>query len=318
MEHNKIKTTLHPRNKHRERYNLQLLATSLPELRPYIKINQYNTESIDFFDPKAVKMLNSALLKHYYGIGNWDIPQDYLCPPVPGRADYIHHIADLLSETNAGVIPTGSKIKCLDVGTGASCIYPIIGAKDYDWSFVGTDTDNLAVQSAKKNIEINLPLSRKIKIRLQSQPHHIFTGIINKNENYAVSICNPPFHSSPEEAQSAAIRKVKNLKHKKVKQPTLNFGGQSNELWCEGGEQQFVRKMIKESKQFAYSCLWFTSLISKEANLRGVYRALKKAEVMDIKTIPMSQGNKTSRIIAWTFLNPEEQKIWTDRQWRKK
>ncbi|RTY85461.1 DUF890 domain-containing protein, partial [Staphylococcus aureus] len=91
------KSELHVRNLHRSRYDFPQLIKTCPELAPFVRLNPYNDLSIDFSDPQAVKMLNKALLKHFYGIQYWDIPQDFLCPPIPGRADYIHYLADLLS-----------------------------------------------------------------------------------------------------------------------------------------------------------------------------------------------------------------------------
>ena len=295
------KAKLHPRNKHRERYDFKQLIDSCSELAPFVKLNNYGDESIDFFNPAAVKTLNKALLKHYYGIDNWDIPEGYLCPPIPGRADYIHHIADLLGGKNNGIIPTGNQIKCLDIGVGASCVYPIIGVKEYAWSFVGSDIDPIAIDSANNIIESNPFLKGKVEIRLQSNPKNIFQGIIQNGERFDLSICNPPFHASLEDAQSGTLRKLRNLKNKKIKKPALNFGGKNHELWTDGGEKGFVQKMINESKRFAKSCLWFSTLISKQSNLNSIYKTLKKAEATKVKTIQMGQGNKTSRIVAWTF-----------------
>lgn len=309
-EHPKEKTRLHPRNKHRERYDFKQLIDRLPELAQFVKPNIYNDESIDFFNPEAVKILNKALLKYYYHINNWNIPQNYLCPPIPGRADYIHYMADVLRSSNNGTIPTGNKITCLDVGVGASCIYPIIGNKEYGWSFVGSDIDPVSLESANKIIEMNPSLRGKIELRLQSNPKDTFQGIIQKGERIDLSICNPPFHASLAEAQSGTLRKLKNLTHKKITTPTLNFGGQTSELWCEGGEAGFVRGMIRQSKQFSASCCWFSALISKQSNLRSVYHALTKAEAVEVKTIPTGQGNKTGRIVAWTFLTRDQQKEW--------
>ncbi|OFX18671.1 MAG: 23S rRNA (adenine(1618)-N(6))-methyltransferase [Bacteroidetes bacterium GWA2_31_9] len=301
-EHPKVKTNLHPRNRHRERYDFKQLIASCSELAQYVKLNPYNDESIDFFNPEAVKALNKALLKHYYDIQYWDIPANYLCPPIPGRADYIHYVADLLGVNNNEKILTGNKIKCLDIGVGANCVYPIIGNKEYGWSFVGSETDTVSIESANKIIELNPSLKDKIELRFQSNPKNIFEGIIQKDEYFDLSICNPPFHSSLEEAQSGTIRKIRNLKNKKTSKPILNFGGQNNELWCEGGEQKFVCDMVFQSRKFANSCFWFSTLVSKQSNLRSIYSALKKVEVLDFKTIPMSHGNKISRIVAWTFL----------------
>lgn len=315
-EHPKVKSRLHPRNKHRERYDFKQLINTCPELAQFVKLNKYNDESIDFSNPEAVKMLNKALLKHFYDIKNWDIPQGYLCPPIPGRADYIHYIADLLQISNYGKIPKGEKIKCLDIGVGANCVYPIIGNKEYGWSFIGSDIDPVAIENANKIIESNSNLKTIVDLRLQNNPKDFFYGILQKDELIDLSVCNPPFHASLAEAQSGTLRKLSNLNQKKITKPVLNFGGQNNELWCEGGEERFVREMIRESKKFSTSCFWFSTLISKQSNLKSAYKALEKAEAVEVKTIPMGQGNKTSRIVAWTFLAKEQQNKWRNTRWK--
>ena len=224
-EHPKLKSQLHPRNKHRERYDFKKLIDACPGLAQFVKLNDYQDESIDFFDPEAVKMLNKALLMHFYGISFWDIPDRYLCPPIPGRADYIHYAADLLADKNKGKIPSGDKIRCLDVGVGANCVYPIIGNSEYGWSFNGTDIDPVAVKMAKSIVEHNPSLKGNIEIRFQSNPKDIFRGIIQNNEFFDLTICNPPFHASQAEAQAGTLRKLSNLKNKKVTKNNLNFGG---------------------------------------------------------------------------------------------
>ena len=316
-EHPKEKTRLHVRNKHRERYNLKALIESVPELAQYVSLNIYNDESIDFFNPEAVKALNKALLKHHYQIDHWNIPPNYLCPPIPGRADYIHYIADLLCGSNYGKIPKGNLVTCLDIGVGANCVYPIIGYQEYGWNFIGSDIDPEAIASAKAIVESNPALVGHIDICLQISSNHFFAGVIQEDEYIDVAICNPPFHASQAEAQSGTLRKLSNLSNKKVTTPTLNFGGQSTELWCNGGEARFVNDMIFESKQFATSCFWFSTLISKQSNLNRTYATLKQVGATDVKTIPMGQGNKSSRIVAWTFLTKEEQKVWANSKWNK-
>ena len=175
------KTTLHPRNLHRFRYDFEKLTISFPELQKFVFANEHSNETIDFSNPDAVKALNTALLKHHYNVEFWDIPEHYLCPPIPGRADYIHNIADLL-KGNHSEIPKGNHIKGLDIGVGASCIYPIIGNYEYDWSFIGSDTNETAIISAKEieqqNSNLNLPThfqqhlnSFFLDLELQSSGH---------------------------------------------------------------------------------------------------------------------------------------------------
>ncbi len=293
------KTNLHPRNKHREAYDFQSLRKVLPELAQFVKVNEYGNESIDFFNPDAVKALNFALLKYFYKINNWEIPPNYLCPPIPGRADYIHYLADIIG-------PQKSKINCLDIGTGANCIYPIIGITEYDWNFVGSEIDPISIKNAQQIIDSNQILKNKIELRLQTNNKSIFEGIIRENEYFIATLCNPPFHSSAEKAKIGSKRKITNLKKGKISVVTLNFGGQNNELWCEGGELQFVKQLIIESQKFAKNCVWFTTLISKKDHLSSLYRLLKKQKVEEIKTIQMGQGNKISHLLAWTYFTPLE------------
>ncbi|AOM77841.1 23S rRNA (adenine(1618)-N(6))-methyltransferase RlmF [Pedobacter steynii] len=309
------KQVLHPRNKHRSRYNFPELIKSIPELRPFVAVNAYGDESIDFSDPVAVKLLNRALLKHFYQIDYWDIPEGYLCPPIPGRADYIHYLADLLASVNGGVIPTGKNIKGLDIGLGANCIYPIIGHQEYGWTFAGSDVDTYAIKSAKNIASINPSLAAAVFPRLQSHKNHIFKGVIKPGETFDFTLCNPPFHASAEEAQAGSQRKLRNLGKQKGKGTVLNFGGQQAELWCEGGEVGFIRKMIEESATLGKQCFWFTTLVSKSMNVPFIYGSLERQRPIEIRTIEMAQGQKISRFVAWTFLTPEEQNNWRKNRW---
>ena len=89
-----------------------------------------------------------------------------------------------------------------------------------------------------------------------------------------------------------------------------NFVRQSNKLWCKGGELKFVKDIIYESRKFVVSCIWFATLISKESNLNTIYKVLEKVNAVEIKTQYMGQGNKISRIVAWTFLEENHHKDW--------
>ncbi|MDF3025858.1 MAG: rRNA m(6)A618 methyltransferase [Fluviicola sp.] len=312
-----VSKRLHARNRNRDRYDLDALLISNPELKGYMKPNHFGENSIDFSSPAAVKLLNKSLLNHYYGIANWDFPDENLCPPIPGRADYLHYIADLLAENNFGVIPKGETIICLDVGVGASCIYPIIGVTEFGWKFIGSDIDPKSIASAQDIVDANESLKNKITFRLQKDPRAVFRGIIGDSEKIDLSICNPPFHVSPEAAEEGTRRKIKNLSGKTAKTPELNFAGNGNELVCDGGEFQFIQNMISDSKIVAKNCFWFSTLVSKASNLKGIYRSLEKNGAIQIKTLPMGTGNKSSRIVAWTFLSKSEQKEWRETRWKK-
>ena len=120
-------------------------------------------------------------------------------------------------------------------------------------------------------------------------------------------MCNPPFHASIEQAKKGTKRKWENLGKGTLQ--TLNFGGQKAELWCPGGEIKFIASMVEQSMKFAYQCLWFSSLVSKKDNLQPLYRILRKAKVADFKVVEMAQGQKTSRFIAWTYVQKSQRSL---------
>ena len=305
------KSQLHPRNQHQvvagKAYNLEKLQSVNPQLSQWLIPRPDGELTVNFSEPDAVKQLNKALLLSYYDMQFWDIPDNYLCPPVPGRADYIHHLADLLAGSNQGKVPKGKAIKGLDIGTGANLIYPIVGSHEYGWQFVGSDIEAASINCAEQIIKANGRLRKSISLRKQKKPNQIFNGIIKETDRFTFTLCNPPFHASKQQAAMGTQRKNKNLGQSKGK---LNFGGQSNELWCPGGEAEFVCKMVKESSQHKHQVLWFTSLVSSKNNLKRINAELKKMNCQQVKIIEMGQGNKVSRFVAWSFLDKSQHQGW--------
>ena len=299
------KLSLHPRNRHRGRYDFAQLAQALPALEHFLVANPFdaNELTIDFANPAAVMALNSALLKTFYAVVSWRVPPGYLCPPIPGRADYVHHAGDLLASDRNGIIPHGPDIRVLDIGVGANCIYPLIGHHEYGWRFVGSDVDAIAISAAQQIVDANTGLAEAIEFRLQKSPQNIFEGILTPDDNFDFVFCNPPFHASARAAETSSARKWKNLGKggNPESNPKLNFGGQATELWCEGGEIGFVGRMVTESAQYQTQVSWFSALVSREESLPEIYSALKAVGARRVETIDMAQGQKKSRIVAWHF-----------------
>ncbi|MCG8476810.1 MAG: 23S rRNA (adenine(1618)-N(6))-methyltransferase RlmF [Cytophagales bacterium] len=314
MKNLSTKSGLHPRNKHRSAYDFPALVRTSPELEKFVRKNPYGNLSIDFSDPKAVKALNRALLRYHYEVEHWDIPERYLCPPIPSRVDYLHYLADLLSPLYSGKVIKGRKVKVLDIGTGANCIYPILGNREYNWAFVASEVDKQAFDSARKNIITNKNLKNKIDVRFQKSGDFLFRGIVEDGEEFDLTMCNPPFHASVKEAEKATESKWNKLG--KTGKKSLNFGGQNRELWYKGGEKAFIRKMIEESRDLSKQVLWFTSLVSKKESLENIKHVLRWVKAKDVKVVEMKHGQKTTRFVAWTFMEEHEQKAWAERRWK--
>mgnify|MGYP000980120055 FL=1 len=291
---------MHKNNKHKKGYNFKELIQAHSALEPFVFVNDYNSnETIDFANPEAVKALNVALLKSFYNIDYWKFPDAHLCPPIPGRVEYIHHLNDLLKPYKLK-----DNIRVLDVGIGATCIYPLLGHSEYNWSFVGTDIDPKSLANAQMIIDKN-GLSKVVELRLQTEKSLIFTGIIEPTDRFALSMCNPPFYRSEQEALEAAQRKMKGLGNAS---PIRNFSGTANELWFEGGEKAFLHNYLYESSLYKTQCFWYTSLVSKKDLVKSMQKSLQKLGATQVKVINMQLGNKISRVVAWTFLTPAQMK----------
>ena len=301
MKNKNNNSQLHPENVHQNGYHFSELIEAYPTLKEFVFVNKYGTETINFADPKAVKALNTALLFKHYNIQFWDFPDDNLCPPIPGRVDYIHHLADLLKNSNIT-----KDVKIIDVGVGANCIYPLLGNAVYNWQFLATDIDKKSIDRAEKIVKKN-DLSENIQFKQQKDATQIFQGILNENDKFSATMCNPPFYRSQEEAMQANARKLEGLGNEAK---ARNFSGKQQELWYKGGEKAFIHTYLYESSMFKTQCFWYTTLVSKKENVQSIYDSLNKLGATEIKTIPMHQGNKVTRVVGWTFLTAEEQKAW--------
>lgn len=279
---------LHPKNKFNNGYHFEDLIKVNPKLVEFVSKNKFDVITIDFSNPEAVKELNKALLFSYNDISVWDFPDENLCPPIPGRLDYIHYLSDLISSEK--------NIKILDIGTGATCIYPLLGVAEYNWDFVATDIDLDSLDTAQDIIDDN-NYTDKIELRQQFNEEHILKGILEETDVFTVTMCNPPFYKSAEEAQGANRRKNRNLGNNAVR----NFSGNNNELWYLGGEKAFLHTYLYESSLQPKKSKWFTSLVSKKENVESLQKSSKKLGVIEFKVIPMNQGNKVTRIVCWRF-----------------
>ncbi len=292
---------LHPRNKHRNGYQMDKLCKSNPALLAFVFTNDFGTQSIDFANPKAIFELNKALLVNEYKIKNWQISPNSLCPGVPGRADYVHYLADILAKDNNGQIPTGEKVKVLDIGTGSSIVYPLIGAQEYLWDFIATEIDPKSIQCAEINVNKNIWLKKKIQLRFQDDKEQILQGIIFEKDRFDAVMCNPPFFKSREDNWKVSSKKFQNL-HKAKETPTVqNFSGHPNELWYPGGEKAFISKLIYESMQLKEHLNWVTTLVSSKDHIKPLVAILEYHKAAAIEIIPMQQGQKVSRILAWKW-----------------
>lgn len=295
---------MHPRNRYARPHDFPALARVAPALADHFILTPDGRTSINFGEAAAVRLLNKALLLQDYGLKFWDIPAGNLCPGVPGRLDYIHTLADLLEEARPQVQRRDKqqRVRGLDVGTGASLIYPILAVGEYGWRMVGSDVDATALKVAGAIAKFNPALKGKVNLRAQPDTKAVFHNVISPNDYFDFTMCNPPFFESAEDARLAAKQKWEKLGvAASTDSPTLNFGGQANELWTAGGEPAFLRRMIRESVDFAGQVGWFTTLVSRKGYLKIGEIEFQQLGITNFKTLGIGGGGKVRRVLCWRF-----------------
>ncbi|KAJ7108696.1 hypothetical protein C8R44DRAFT_295533 [Mycena epipterygia] len=282
---------MHPRNPYRIPPDFRQLANAYPPLDSCI-IAHGGGFTIDFKDEVSQRRLTEALLHRDFGI-SLDLPGNRLCPPVPNRLNYVLWIQDLVRSTD----PLGDRpIQGMDIGTGASAIYPLLSCKlNPDWSIIATDVDRLSLDSARSNIEKN-GLSERIQVFETTPEASIFAPLHGDlNARIEFTMCNPPFYSSHEDVVASADAKEF--------EPNAVCTGADVEMITPGGESSFVRRMVDESVELVNRCRtrWYTSMLGKMSSLTEVVGAVRGHGIENYGITEFVQGSTRRWAVVWSF-----------------
>ncbi|KAK4284838.1 hypothetical protein QN277_001618 [Acacia crassicarpa] len=342
------RSTIHPRNKYSENPpDFSQLASLYPSFQPYVFYSPDGRPNIDWTDFNATRELTRVLLLHDHSL-NWWIPDGQLCPTVPNRSNYIHWVEDLLSsDIIPHTISTRDKVRGFDIGTGANCIYPLLGASLLGWSFVGSDVTDVAIEWARKNVHSNPHISDLIEIRKVESNEN---AVSVEGFQYGESVCDeskidlggnfgaevPPEPSLPPDLRSnfnknyygppillGVVRDDEKFDFcmcnppffESLEEAGLNpktaCGGSREEMVCPGGERAFITRIIEDSAALGHSFRWYTSMVGRKSNLKFLISKLWANAVTIVKTTEFVQGKTCRWGIAWSFLPPRQKKIST-------
>ncbi|CAO3651414.1 unnamed protein product [Cunninghamella blakesleeana] len=241
-------------------------------------------------NPEAVRELTCCLLKRDFKL-TIDIPLNRLCPPIPNRLNYILWIEDILNETSNN---NNQTVYGIDIGIGASCIYPLLGCQqNQNWKFLGTEIDKESFKYAKENV-INNQLQDRIFLYLNDDPSRIFLlDKLDESIQYSFCMCNPPFFESDEE--------LKNGLENKELEPSAICTGTPSEMITDGGEFGFIQRMILESLKYKKKILWYTTMIGLKKTIRPIIQVLKQYEINNYVVTEFCQGRTKRWGLAWSF-----------------
>ncbi|ESK91055.1 duf890 domain protein [Moniliophthora roreri MCA 2997] len=282
---------MHSRNRYIQTPDFGQLAEAYPALKKFLK-----GATVDFKDPDAQRCITEALLQRDFNL-KIQIPDDRLCPPVPNRLNYLLWIQDILRACPN----TNEEVVGIDIGTGASVIYPLLGCRlegSEIWRFIGTEIDELSYTSAKQNVESNNLAERITIVKIRAEADEpilapLFTS--STSQRFAFTMCNPPFYASHEEMLHSA--EAKELA------PNAVCTGAPTELLTPGGEIAFITKMIHESTDQATRerCLWYTSMLGKLSSLGPIVDKLKEYGIDNYALTQFIQGQTKRWGVAWSF-----------------
>ena len=300
---------MHPDNtfKYKDNNYYSYLAQKYPNLYSVCKkqnIKDKNNLKIDWEHPSATYELTKATLLDEFNL-KWELPKwnepecekqstpspKNLVPPVPRSINYLCWVKDLVVYSHAHQVISFDllstkmpQINGLDVGTGASCIFSLLGSVvSPQWNFVATDIVASSLQHAQKLSLMN-SLEGRIGFQLVENAQYV-SPVLNdiKKPHISFSICNPPFFSSydGDSERKSKLAKFEGKEHEKAGL----------------GELEFFKCMFYDSRPF--ELIWFTCMFGRKASLLSAFEIVDSS--VETYATALVQGNTTRWCIAWRF-----------------
>lgn len=282
-----LNKSMHPRNRYKDKApDFIYLASKYPEFQKHVQTTLTGRVTLNFKDPEAVRALTCTLLKEDFDL-TIEIPLERLIPTVPLRLNYIHWVEDLIGGQ-------GNPQRGIDIGTGASCIYPLLGATMNGWFFLATEVDDICFNYAKKNVEQN-HLAELIKVVKVPQKTLLMDALKEESIVYDFCMCNPPFFANQLEAKG-----VNSRNSRRPPPSSINTGGVT-EIMAEGGELEFVKRIIHDSLQLKKRLRWYSCMLGKKCSLAPLKDELRKQGVAKVTHTEFCQGRTMRWALAWSF-----------------
>lgn len=290
---------MHPRNPYSAPIGIAELARQFPDVCDHVISRSANGHIVyDWNAPGATYAVTRALLKRDFAL-DWQQPPQFLCPPVPGRLNYLLWVEDLVLQDAAAA----TSVCVADIGTGASAIFPLIGARRFGWSFIALDSSADALEHARANVDRNC-LQHLVSLRLVPHDGNIADALA-LHPSITHTMCNPPFFSS---SSSSAWRQRAHAGGAGGAGVKVACAAVEPELYTEGGELEFMGKIIQQSaaSPCRHHVRWFTCMVGIKADLAQLKRMCSDAGAAQVRTTTFFQGQTLRWGLAWSFLQEKE------------
>ncbi|XP_064618931.1 RNA N6-adenosine-methyltransferase mettl16-like isoform X2 [Lineus longissimus] len=278
---------MHPKNPYRSRKpDFKDLALKYEEFRKYSTQDTGGKVHLDFKAPECLRALSWALLKNDFDI-DVDMPLERLIPTIPLRLNYILWLKDIIGEK--------TDVHGIDIGCGASCVYPLLASKMYGWKMVTTEVDDLNLTYAKRNVEKN-EMGESIRVVEVKEGSGLSNLLETENCNFDFCMCNPPFFESNIEAYGlTSSRKPDRAEPKSVSTAS------EHESIVEGGEVAYVQQMITDSLQLRNRIRVYTTMLGKKKSAGVLKNELQTKKIKNVASYTFCQGRTMRWGLAWSF-----------------
>lgn len=240
------------------------------------------------------------------------LPPDRLCPAVPVRWNYVRWLQDLLDTSapwtdltaiSLAPVPVpdpARRVRGLDIGVGASCIYGLLAcATRPRWEVCGTDIDAASLAAAQANVTAN-GLVDRILLRRQPDPtaalvpFDLLPWPATPADPLDFVMTNPPFYASAEDMAACNARKPRPA--------SAVCTGAENEMIGPGGDLGFARRLLAESRTEGPRVRWWTIMLGKRASAVALVAELRAAGVSNFAVTDLRAGHRTRRwAVAWSW-----------------
>ena len=247
--------------------------------------------------PAFQRALTRSILHFHFGLQLPLLPDDRLCPPVPNRWFYCEWVLQevMPSLTNPMHFETTYKVTNvgLDVGTGASAIYPLLLlSQDSKLHMLASEIDTMSIQSAKINCEAN-GLQDRVTLIPITDSSNLVGGPLSQAlakanvTNLDFIVTNPPFFDErPSERADGRERT-----------PMTDTEG-----LYPGGEVGWVLDVLRDSLTTLTNIGWYSTMLSKKASFQTLERILTNfLGPGHVRSTEFNVGSMTRWFLAWTY-----------------
>ena len=268
----------HPRNPYKAGLgDLDALAETDTDFAAIAKRKENGKITTDWSDREYTRKLMKSVIKRDFGL-DLQSPKGSLAPALTNKLNYLLWIEDLAKLNNI------QDVQGIDIGSGAALYFAAIAVKHFNWSMLATESNQEDYEMALQNLKYN-SLESKLKVVKTDMHSELFK--IGEH-SYFFSLCNPPFYEVNEERRE----------REDIEEPT----GRHHEIATDGGEVEFVAKMIKESIEIQDKVKVFSSLIGHKRNVQVLKDLLATVQAVQATTVTeLCQGRTMRWVLAWTF-----------------